>query len=97
VILLVRGPDGRYIELDWMTWAHIRALHPEIVSFPEEILLTIEQPSHREPDPIPGRERLFRRGGPQAWIRVVVEFRGDLDRVVTAFPQRVDPGARDRR
>jgi len=62
-----------------------------------EILLTIEQPSHREPDPIPGRERLFRHGGPEGWIRVVVEFHGDFDRVVTAFPQTGHPSERGRR
>jgi hypothetical protein len=38
-----------------------------------------------------GRERLFRRGGSQAWLRVVVEFAGARDRVITAFPQSNDP------
>lgn len=52
---------------------------------------TIENPDHREPDSRPGRERLFRRGGPDRWLRVVVEFAGDFDHVVTVFPQTVDP------
>jgi len=45
----------------------------------------------REPDPRVGRERYFGRGGPLRWIRVVTELHGDVDRVVTAFPQSNDP------
>ena len=29
--------------------------------------------------------------GPDRWLRVVVEFAGDFDRVVTVFSQTVDP------
>ena len=54
-------------------------------------MLTVERPHHREPDPRPGRERYFGRRGPQEWLRVVTEFAGDIDRVVTAFPQSTDP------
>lgn len=54
---------------------------------------TISQPDYREPDPKhAGRERLFRENvGPQRWMRVVVEFRGQHDWVVTAFGQTNDP------
>jgi hypothetical protein len=38
-----------------------------------------------------GRERYFHRGGPLRWIRVVTELAGNVDRVVTAFPQSNDP------
>lgn len=62
-----------------------------MVGYLKETLMTIEQPEHREPDPVVGRERMFRRGGPQRWIRVVVEVAGDGDRLVTAFPQSNDP------
>jgi len=54
-------------------------------------VLTNEHPTYREPDATSGPERLFRRGGPDGWIRVVTEFDGDFDRVVTAFPQSDDP------
>jgi hypothetical protein len=54
-------------------------------------MATVADPEHREPDPRPGRERYFRRGGPERWIRVVVEFAGQRDRIVTAFPQSNDP------
>ena len=61
----------------------------------DAIAATIRRPDFREPDPeVAGRERLFRRGvGPQRWLRVVVEFRGGHDWVVTAFPQENDPTA----
>jgi IS5 family transposase len=46
----------------------------------------------REDDLRPGRERFFRRGvGPDRWMRVVVQFRGKQDHVVTAFGQSNDP------
>jgi hypothetical protein len=61
-----------------------------------DIVLTIEHPTDQEPDVKPGRERLFRRGGPDGWIRVVLELSGDFDRVVTAFPQTIDPRRRRR-
>ena len=70
--------------------------HPEIAGSLSEIVLTIEHPMHREPDLTAGRERLFRRGGPYGWIRVVIEFNGPFDRVVTAFSQPVDPRRRGR-
>lgn len=56
-----------------------------------DVVLAIEHPEYREPDGRAGRERLFRRGGPDRWVRVVIEFAGDFDRVVTAFSQTVDP------
>jgi hypothetical protein len=62
-----------------------------------DIVLTIEHPEYREPDDRPGRERLFRRGGPDRWLRVVLEFAGDFDTVVTAFSQATDPKRRRRR
>jgi hypothetical protein len=97
VILLVRGADGRYVELDWDAWTHIQIEHFEFANSLEDVVLTIEQPDWREPDPVPGRERLFRRGGPYGWIRVIVEFAGDFDRVITAFPQVAGPRRRRRR
>jgi hypothetical protein len=62
-----------------------------------DVVLTVEHPEYREPDAKPGRERLFRRGGPDRWIRVIVEFSGDFDSMVTAFSQAVDPRPRHRR
>lgn len=89
--LLARDPDGRPVELTFGAWDHVRKRHPEIADSLWDIVLTIEHPHHREPDAQPGRERLFGRGGPNGWIRVVLEFRGDFDRVTTVFPQSTHP------
>jgi hypothetical protein len=56
-----------------------------------DVIETIESPEFREDDPRPGRVRQFRRGGPEQWIRVVIEFGGETDTVVTSFPQANDP------
>ena len=65
------------VVLDEAQWSYILFGHEEMAD-PE----------------VAGRERLFRRGvGPQRWLRVVVEFRGGHDWVVTAFPQENDPTA----
>src|SRR4051812_24999330 len=92
--LLVSGPDGRPVELTWHAWDHVRKRHPEVVDFLLDVVLTIEHPAYREPDDRPGRERLFRRDGPEGWIRVVLEFSGDFDRFVTAFSQAANPEPR---
>jgi hypothetical protein len=73
------------------TWDHVVEEHAEMRPHLAEVMTTISAPEHREPDPRPGRERYFARGGPQRWIRVVTEFAGAEDRVVTAFPQVTDP------
>lgn len=91
VYLLVRGSDGRPVELPWVAWDHVRKRHPEMAGSLLDIVLTIEHPIYREPDAQPGRERLYSRGGPDGWIRVVLEFSEGFDRVVTAFPQTSDP------
>jgi hypothetical protein len=83
--------DERYVELTWNAWVHAIERHPHMSGSLTDIVLTIEHPEHREPDLHPGRERLFRRGGPDKWIRVIVEFCGSFDRMVTAFSQAADP------
>lgn len=77
-------------------WGHVLAGHPEMLGYLEEVVNTIERPEHREPDPAAGRERFFRREGPERWIRVVVEFSGEVNRLITAFPQTSDPGGWER-
>jgi hypothetical protein len=96
VILLVRGANGRYVKLTWDALEHVRTEHFDLADSLDLVVLTIEHPDHREPDPTPGRERLFKRGGPDGWIRVVIEFAGAFDRLVTAFPQTGNPRGRRR-
>jgi hypothetical protein len=97
VILLVRSAEARYVELDWDAWAHARERHPEIYGSLSDVVMTIERPMHREPDRIPGRERLYHRVPAHQWMRVVLEFSGDFDRFVTAFLQFSDPRPRQPR
>jgi hypothetical protein len=73
------------------TWHHVIDEHSEMAHHLDQIKRTIETPEYREPDTRVGRERYFARGGPEAWVRIVSEFRGSEDRVVTAFPQANDP------
>jgi hypothetical protein len=65
--------------------------HPELADHLNDMIQTLEQPELREDDARPGRVRYFRRCGPERWLRVVVEFGGESDVVVTAFPQSNDP------
>jgi hypothetical protein len=57
----------------------------------DDVTRVIELPEFREPDPRVGRERYFGRRGPMRWLRVVTEFAGRTDRVVTAIPQDNEP------
>lgn len=91
MILAGQTPDGRFVLLLAHAWQHVLAGHPEMEEHVQAVIDTVEQPDHREPDPRAGRERYFRRGGPERWIRVVVELDGPIDRVVTAFPQTNAP------
>jgi hypothetical protein len=76
------------------TWGHIVGDKEDMADHEEAVLRIIDSPDFREDDPRPGRERFFRRGvGPERWMRVVVEFAGEKDRVVTAFGQTNDPAA----
>jgi hypothetical protein len=68
-----------------------------MIDFLLDVVLTIEHPDRREPDARAGRERLFKQGGPDRWICVVLEFAGDFDRVVTAFSRFPDPLTTGRR
>jgi hypothetical protein len=56
------------------------------------ILAAIKQPDIREDDPVPGRERFFRRDlDSSRWLRVIVDFNESPGFVVTAFVQDQKP------
>lgn len=86
-------PEGRLVVLDEIQWGYILFGHEEMADHLEAIEETIAHPDYREPDSeVAGRERFFRRNvGPDRWLRVVVEFSGDYDWVVTAYGQENDP------
>lgn len=94
VVAATRSPEGRVTVLPVRSWGHIQAGHPEMTDHLEAVMEAIEEPDHREPDVRIGRERFFRKGGPEAWVRVVTEISGPFDKIVTAFPQANPPERR---
>jgi hypothetical protein len=91
LVAAVESPEGRAVLLLTRGWNHIKMGHPELIDHLEAVMKTVEDPDHREPDVRVGRERFFRRGGPEGWVRVVTELTGPFDKVVTAFPQSNRP------
>jgi hypothetical protein len=93
VIASAVSPQARAVELTERKWAYIQ-LHVEMRGELELLLMAIRRPDYQEPDPHPGRERYWLRTQPPfrfRWLRVVVQFENDVDRVVTAFGQDNEP------
>jgi hypothetical protein len=93
VIASAVTPQGRTVELTARKWAYIQA-HVEMRGELDLLLAAIRRPDFQEPDPRPGRERYWLRVQPPfrfRWLRTVVQFEGDVDRVVTAFGQDNQP------
>jgi hypothetical protein len=93
VIAHAVSPQGRTVELTERKWAYIQR-HVEMGGELELLLEAIRRPDFQEPDPRPGRERYWLRMQPPfqlRWLRAVVQFEGDVDRVVTAFGQDNEP------
>jgi hypothetical protein len=81
-------PDGRPVILDERTIRHLHRRRPQMVGQAAAILDAVGRPDLREDDPVPGRERFYRRHlNPQRWLRVVVDFNESPAFVVTAFVQ----------
>jgi hypothetical protein len=91
LVAAAASPEGRAILLLTRSWNHIKMGHPELEDELNIVMETVTDPDHREPDVRAGRERFFRRGGPEGWIRVVIEIAGPFDKIVTAFPQSNRP------
>lgn len=87
VVARATTPEGHSITLTAIRWTKIIEGHPEMVDYLDAILHTVPEPDHREADTIVGRERMFRRGGPERWMRVVI----DVEQIITAFAQTNDP------
>ena len=85
-------PDGRPVVLDDRTLAHLVRRRPGMTAHVDAILAAVERPDLREDDPVPGRERFYRRDiDPRRWLRVVVDFNDSPGFVVTAFVQHNGP------
>jgi hypothetical protein len=93
VIARAVSPQGRTVELTERRWAYVQR-HVEMRGELELLLKAIRGPDFQEPDPRSGRERYWLRTQRPfrfRWLRVVVQFEGDVDRVVTAFGQDNEP------
>jgi hypothetical protein len=93
VIASAVSPQGRTIELTERKWAYVQR-HVEMRGELDLLLAAIRTPDFQEPDPRPGRERYWLRTQPLfpfPWLRAVVQLKGDVDHVVTAFGQNNEP------
>jgi hypothetical protein len=89
----VSDPDGRLVVIDVRTLRHLARRRPGMSTHIVAIMATVERPDLREDDPVPGRERFYRRDlDPRRWLRVVVDFNDSPAFVVTAFVQHNEPG-----
>ncbi len=86
-------PHGRKVVYDERGRGHILRRRPNVVDETDAIMAAVARPDHREPDPLPGRERFYRRHVTDKirWLRVVVDFNQDPGFVVTALIQRKNP------
>ena len=58
----------------------------------DDVLGTVTDPEHTEPDPRGGRRRYYRSGvGPSRWLLVVVSYEQEPARIITAVALRKDP------
>lgn len=81
-------PDGRLVVIDLRTLRHLARRRPEMTTHIVAITAAGERPDLREDEPLPGRERFYRRDlDPHRWLRVVVDFTDSPAFVVTAFVQ----------
>jgi hypothetical protein len=82
-------PDGVRVVLFRDTWRrHIVAAgaHPELLPHLNAVLAAVASPDHREADDQSGRERFFKeRVGLSRWLMVVIDFRTEPARIVTAL------------
>lgn len=75
---------------------HLHYHRPWMLSHVASILSTVQNPDLREEDPIPGRERYYRRDlSGRRWLRVVIDFSETPAFVVTAFVQHHPAGVRE--
>jgi hypothetical protein len=87
IVARTTTPEGHEIVLLAIRWAKIIEGHPEMAGHLDAILQTVSDPDHRESDVLAGRERMFRRGGPERWMRVVI----DTEQIITALAQSNEP------
>jgi hypothetical protein len=93
VLAELADPDGRSVVLLERIWeSKITRDHPELRDHLQEVLTTVEDPDHAEPDPRAERRRYYRRRlGPSRWLLAVVSYEQQPGRIITAVATRKDP------
>jgi hypothetical protein len=92
VLLSVRDPDGRLVELSAERWSHILDGHPELTSHVESMARAVGTPDRRLPGREEDEEWFYLEGaGPSRWLKVVVHYERGRGRIVTAFARRSMP------
>lgn len=87
-----RDPDERPVVLSRAVWRHILDRHEILRPHVADLRDAVRQPAHRLPGKRPNEAYFYLEGvGPSRWIKVVVHYEGDRERVVTAFPRRRFP------
>ncbi len=69
-------------------WRHVVEGHAEMARYRGRVLSILSSPERVLPGRRPGEEWFYGRGGPSAWIKVVVHWTNDRGTVVTAFARR---------
>jgi hypothetical protein len=93
VLAELTDPDGRSVVLLARIWENkITREHPELRDHLDQVVGTVAEPDHAEPDPRAQRRRYYRRRvGPSRWLLVVVSFEQRPGRIITAVATRKDP------
>ncbi|MDX6650909.1 MAG: hypothetical protein QOJ97_2860 [Solirubrobacteraceae bacterium] len=93
VIAQAVSPQGRTVEITASVWAYVQK-HHGMEGALHLVCLAISRPDVQAQDPRPGRERYWLRTLPPfpfPWLRAVVQFYGETDRLVTAFGEDRNP------
>lgn len=87
-----RAPNGRRVVFDRASRLHLAVRRPWLLEHLDAILAAVAIPDLHVADPIPGRERFYRRHlDGKRWLRVVVDFDQEPARIVTAVIQDNSP------
>lgn len=88
-VLDTRTPEGIQVVLPAIVWAKVLTEHAEVADL-DLIDRVVRDPHAREPDPLPRRERLYRRER-GAWALVVISYAPEPAVIVTAFTPHHPP------
>jgi hypothetical protein len=87
-----QGSVGRLVVFDVASYRHLARRRPWLLDHVDVFLATVASPDVHTDDPIPGRERYYRRHiDNMRWLRVVVDFGSPPGRIVTAIVQYYEP------